>query len=259
MKASRAFYDDPEFDYENYWQGREYEHEAEKLVLNSFFARIAGGNKKLSQSRLLDVGAGFGRLAEVYLPLVKEAMLLEPSGKIIKRGKQRLRYSNFIYKQGFIEGLARPKKLFDIAVMVRVMHHLDDYRLALENVYQSLVPGGWLILEVPNKFSFKHVVADLIRGRWRYFNHDRVDRRSMARRKEEVISFYNYSPREVKRAGEKQGFRVIEKRSVSNFRWSLLKKIIPLKALIYMEKHTQSMFSFFNFGPSIFFLLKKDG
>ncbi len=38
---------------------------------------------------------------------------------------------------------------FDIVICAHVLEHIQDYKLALENLYRLLAPGGFLVLQVP--------------------------------------------------------------------------------------------------------------
>ncbi len=50
-------YDDPSYNYQDYWQGREYEHAAEELAIK----RLLRGKKF---KHAVDVGGGYGRLSK---------------------------------------------------------------------------------------------------------------------------------------------------------------------------------------------------
>ncbi len=252
-----AFYDDPEFDYESYWQSRKYEHLAEVTALKNFVKTI-GKRKELSASIILEIGAGFGRLAKFYLPLVGKGVLLEPSKKLIAKGKESLKnFSNWNYYKGYAEEVDKLGRKFDLVLLIRVLHHLDDPKLVFKKIYSLLASDGFFILEIPNKFSFKLILINLLKGNLSYFNPTRIDRRSVFRRKKNIIPFYNYSPWQIEKELKIIGFRKVKKLSVSNFRSPFLKRLLPLKFLLFLEKFSQPILGFFNFGPSIFFLLAR--
>src|SRR4051812_43508189 len=65
-------YDNPQYNYQDYWQGRDYEHAAEELAIK----RLLRGKKFASA---VDVGGGYGRLSKFLTKFSKEVTLAEPS------------------------------------------------------------------------------------------------------------------------------------------------------------------------------------
>lgn len=141
-----AFYDDQEFDYQSWWKGRRYEDLTEKAILCKFLQRLTS---QRGLNTVLDIGAGFGRLAPVYLSFVKKAILLEPSQKLIQQGKRYLRdFKGWRYVCLPLEKVEKLPGSFDLAIMVRVAHHLTDLKTGLGKVKKKLRPGGFLILSL---------------------------------------------------------------------------------------------------------------
>lgn len=66
------------YDYFSYWQGREYEHKSEVVALKAFLHHIKKINK------ILEIGAGFGRLSPTYAFRAKKIILTDPSSKTLK-------------------------------------------------------------------------------------------------------------------------------------------------------------------------------
>ncbi len=258
MALASSFYNDPDFDYRKYWQGREYEDWAERWALQQLFARIQHINGPPQKKTVLDVGAGFGRLAKFYLPRVKGALLLEPADKLIKQGEIYLKgYKNFHYYRGNVESLVHFSTSFDIVLMIRVSHHLNNLFHALQLLWQVTAPGGFLIVEIPNKFHFRQVMRQLLRWHFGYFNNFSVDRRSPKRQKKNVIPFWNHSPWRVKADAKMIGWELEEELSVSNFRCRWIKKYLPQRLTFFLERHSQKLLGHLYFGPSIFFLFRR--
>ena len=255
--ALKAFYNDPDFDYRKYWLNRSYEDQAERLALARFF-RFIPQNQLKNFGKLLDIGAGFGRLATYYLPHIHEAVLLEPAQKLIRQGKKYLiNFKNFEYEQGNIENLAAWPEQFQVILLIRVLHHLKNLQGSFTAINKVLAPGGFLILEVPNKFNLLQVLRQLGHGNWRYFSRQPIDRRSLPRRTKEVISFRNYSPKTIVDLAKKERWILRDKLSVSNFRQPLVKRILGTELTLRLESLAQRPLAHFNFGPSIFFLFQK--
>lgn len=251
------YYDDVSFDYRSFWLGREYESKSETIVLKDFFAEISR-YRDVSKLSLLDIGAGFGRLARFYLPKVKEATLLEPSSKLFNQARKNLGdFDNFSLKIGSIEknNLAREK--FDIVLLVRVAHHLVSLEKAFLKIEELTKPGGFLVLEFANKVHFKNVVSSILGKNKFSLSTKKIDRRSRKKKEARSIPVYNYHPSWIKKELQKAGFSIVKERSVSNLRSPAFKKTLPLFLLIFLETITQKLFSSMEFGPSVFILARK--
>ena len=249
-----AAYDD--YDYPRYWNGRDYEHESEAIALGAFFTKI-GKDKKI-----IDIGGGYGRLAKVYGQNAKEITLAEPSAGLLKKAEDFLEGSSADIKfvQSTIEAL--PKKIkgkkYDVAVLVRVMHHIKDPEKAIKIVSRHIPKGGYFILEFANKLHGKAIVRNFLSGNFTFpLDIFPIDKRSRKNIKKHSILFMNHHPDVLADVLKNNNFRVIEKRSVSNIRSRKVKKLLSLPILVKIEGIVQKPLARFNFGPSIFILAKK--
>ena len=250
-----AYYDS--YDYSSYWSGREYEHESEVVCLKEFLAKIP------KIDRTIEIGGGYGRLVPYYIYRTKLAILTDPSAKLLSLAKQQLAtYKNIKYLQATLEHLPEKvqRKSFDLVMMIRVMHHIDNPEKAFEDIEKLVTPGGFFILEFANKIHFKKVLAETLKGNFGFVKQkEEVDVRSEKSKKQKTISFLNYHPGFIKQLLEKHNFEIIETRSVSNVRSPLLKRHLSKEVLVWLEKMLQKPFSYIFFGPSIFILAKKKG
>jgi hypothetical protein len=135
--------------------------------------------------------------------------------------------------------------------MIRVSHHLEDLERVFVEVNKVLSDEGVFILEVANKIHFKSVLSNVLKANFSYFNKDSI---SVATKD---VTFLNHHPKKVEEFLENSGFQVEGVLSVSNFRHPMLKKIFPLKTLIFLEKIVQKIGASVYFGPSIFYKAKK--
>lgn len=98
--------------------------------------------------RILEVGAGRG----MYSPYFAERghlTALEPSEAHCVALRERLRdHSNAVVVNAPLEGTAAPGS-YDTVVLINVLEHLPDDHLALSELYESLAPGGKMVLWVP--------------------------------------------------------------------------------------------------------------
>lgn len=238
--------------YADFWTGREYEDQSERIALKKFFNQIP------ERESILDIGGGYGRLATLYSPLFKKCLILDPSEMLLKQGLSNLSHlSNIEFKIGKSDNL--PMGHFDVVLMVRVAHHVPDLQPTFRQAYTSLQPYGYYILEFANKIHFLSIFKILYSRNLSYLNNlESIDVRSEKAKKERKILFFNHHPKKVEDLLEKSGFKVIDKLSVSNFRHPIIKKIVPQRILLFLEKMLQKPLSSFNFGPSIFFLCQKN-
>lgn len=242
------------FNYPSYWLDREYEHKSELIVLSAFL------NKIHKIDTIVDIGCGFGRLFLNYSFRAKKIILTDPSIRLLKIAKDTFRKrKNIVYKVSTLQGL--PKKIgkkADLAIMVRVIHHIDNANLAFKALNTIIAKGGYLILEFANKRHAKAVIKSFIKGNFGPAgNYETADIRSIKSKSGNTLPFLNYHPEIIGKLLATHGFEVIDKRSVSNFRSPLVKSMIPLNLLLLLEKLLQKPLAFFDFGPSIFVLAKK--
>jgi ubiquinone/menaquinone biosynthesis C-methylase UbiE len=245
------------FDYPAYWIGREYEHISEILAIKSFLTKI----KKIKT--ILEIGAGFGRLASTYAFRAKKIILTDPSARTLKVARETFKpKTNFKYIHSSLETL--PTKVrngsIDLVIMIRVLHHLQSIDQAFKIVGKMLKPGGYFIFEFANKRHIKASLRNILKGNFSFLKDiETTDIRSKKAVKKGTLPFLNYHPDKIKAVLSEFGFEVIEKRSVSNIRSVRLKKIFATDILIFFERLLQIPFSFIDFGPSIFVLARKRG
>lgn len=243
-----ALYDD--FDYPSYWKGREYEHRSEVFAIDKFLERI----KEIKH--IVEIGAGYGRLVDSYAFRAKKITIVDPSSTLLKIAKKDYKEKNINFVKLKAENVDSKfrKNSFDLAIIVRVLHHIEDVETIFENVQKILKKNGYFILEFPNKYHFKARFSEFLKGNITY----RLDisRKEVPTKKRKKVPFYNYHPDKIFDCLAQAGFEVIETRSVSNIRNPLIKKVLSTHLLLSIEKLLQKPLSYFSFGPSIFVLAR---
>lgn len=243
------------YDYPAYWQGRDYEHRSEELAIRKLLLKIP------KVATTLEIGAGFGRLAPLYLYRSKKVILSDPSSKLLAIASKK--YENFKKIKTLHTGIEKlPVKIkkgsVDLVVMVRVLHHIEDIDQAFETINKIVSPGGYFILEFANKSNLKAIIREVFRGNITFpldiFPRDIRSKKSI---KNKTLPFINYHPDVVVQKLETSGFSILEKLSVSNLRHSFLKNILSLETIVAFENKIQKQLSVINFGPSIFVLARK--
>jgi ubiquinone/menaquinone biosynthesis C-methylase UbiE len=248
MSASYDFYD-----YVSYWKGRSFEDNCERIALEKFFKKIRG---KIS---LADIGGGFGRLATLYQWKFPKNLVIDPSNNLLKIGKKNFKnVKNVFFKQNSLPKLSLKDKSFDVVLLIRVAHHLKTTLPSFKEIHRILNDDGIFILEFANKIHFLSLVKAVFRLDFSFLNDlESVDRRSKESIQSKLITFSNHHPKKIYQDLKESGFEIVEVLSVSNFRSSILKNIIPNKILLWLEDKSQKTLAKFNFGPSIFVFAKK--
>lgn len=248
-----AAYDN--YDYPSYWKGRDYEHASEFLAIKKLLLKIP----KIERS--IEIGAGFGRLLPSYMFRSKKIVISDPSAKLISKARAKYgKISKIEFIQSKLDNLKNKKrnKSFDLCIMVRVLHHIEDVDSAFKTVSSLLKDRGYFILEFPNKSHLKASIKKIWSGDFTYpINIFPVDIRAKKNIKNKTLPFINYHPDQVIEKLKSSGFEIVEVRSVSNIRSTFMKRFFPLSFLLDIEKLLQVPFSKFNFGPSFFVLARK--
>ncbi|MGZ8719372.1 MAG: class I SAM-dependent methyltransferase, partial [Aeromicrobium sp.] len=143
----------------------------------------------------------------------------------------------------------------DLITMVRVMHHIPEPSEEFAEIARVLADDGVAIIEVAN---YGHFVNRMKHKRARKpLPTEPVSIRSDNPDEPDAIAFVNHNVDTVLAQLREAGLVLDEKLSVSNLRSQKLKKALPEKTMLRIEKATQKRLAKRNFGPSIFLKLKK--
>jgi len=241
-------YDDPKYNYQDYWQGREYEHAAEELAIK----RLLRGRHF---EKAVDVGGGYGRLSKLLTKYADDVTLAEPSQQQLDLAKMYLKGTRVHQKLLQAANLKLPAKSVDLVLVVRVLHHLPDPTAEFKEIARVLKPGGTFLLEFANDAHFLN--------RLRYGFHGKrvpktpVDIRSEASKRAGEIPFVNHHPKTVISWLHEAGFEVEATLSGSNLRSPTLKKVLGKRPLIAVERVLQPALAPLYFGPSVWLRLRK--
>ncbi|MFQ5886522.1 MAG: class I SAM-dependent methyltransferase [Anaerolineae bacterium] len=232
-------------DYEAFWPGREYEDAAERIALRRLLPPEG--------EALVELGAGFGRLADLYQGY-KRVILLDFARSQLLKAHKKLGEGKFIYVAADIYRLPLASSAFDTAVTVRVLHHIADIPAALAEVHRILKPQGTYILEYANKRNLKEILRYLLgRSQKRPFSHEPYEYQDM---------HFNLHPAYISASLREAGFTVKEELAVSLFRLPLLKRLLAPGVLAYLDGLLQKPAAGLKLSPSIFVAaraVKKEG
>jgi ubiquinone/menaquinone biosynthesis C-methylase UbiE len=234
-RPARAVYADLRYR-DVFWARRPYEDAADRDALRALLPRGGG--------RLLDVGAGYGRLVEGY-DAFERIVLLDASSVHVEAARERFAADPRV---SVIEADAAAMPLddasVDVAVCIRLVHHFEDPRPVLDEIARVLRPGGVLVLEAANKRNAKAIARWLLRRqRWSPFAAGPVAYRPL---------HHDHAPADIERWLTEAGFRVERRLAVSLFRASGITSRLGPQALVRLERPFRAVLAPLTPGPSLF-------
>lgn len=193
---------------------------------------------------LIEVGAGFGRLAPLYAGY-RRVVLFDYARSLLQEAREHLGNDpRYLFVAGDVYRLPFASYTFDTVVMVRVMHHLEHPSAALAHLSRILRPRGVLILEFANKRHLKAIVRYLLRRQsWSPFDPTPYPF---------VPLNYDFHPRWVQERLREAGLEVDASRAVSHFRLPWLKRHVPPQLLARLDALLQRPGALVKVSPSVF-------
>lgn len=239
----------PVLSYENsswrteFWPGRDYEDLAERIAIRRMLPPRG--------ARLVEIGAGFGRLAEFYRGY-ERIVLLDYARTMLAQAREKLLgdprlapyAARFALAVGDLYNLPLADSAVDTAVTVRVLHHVADIPRAFAEIARSVRPEGSYLLEHANK---RHLKAILRYGLLR-----RGPNPFALEPYEFVKLNFDFHPHYIEEQLRAADFSVQERRAVSTWRLAALKRIVPAHVLASLDGALQAPLSPLQVSPSIF-------
>jgi ubiquinone/menaquinone biosynthesis C-methylase UbiE len=222
----------------DFWQGqgREYEDQTERLALRRLLPPTG--------QRLLEIGAGFGRLTNEF-DGYRQVILLDYSRSLLAEAQAHLGTSErYIYVAANIYQSPIANACCDAATMIRVIHHMTDAPAALQQIRSALSPGATFVLEFANKRNLKAILRYLLRRQsWSPFSLEPF---------EFVELNFDFHPHYLYQALQTAGFHVRRRLALSYLRIGLLKRLLPLRWLLGLDGLLQWTGAIVNLSPSVF-------
>ena len=236
------------YDYTTYWNSRDYENAAEQIAIRRLI-----GNRRFRHAA--DIGGGFGRLCLLLSEYADKVTLAEPSLTQLEAAKDLLKGTDIEQIQMQADDLKFADGELDLITMVRVMHHIPEPSAEFGEISRVLADDGVAIIEVAN---YGHFVNKLKHRRAKKpLPTEPVSIRTTPSEEKDAIAFVNHNIDTVVNQLRNAGLVLEDKLSVSNLRSEKLKKILPQKVMLAVEKASQKRLAKSNFGPSIFLKLRK--
>ena len=229
-------YEGSKYSTEFWTPSREYEDRAERIAIRAMLPPTG--------RQLIDIGAGAGRLADLYRGY-GEVILMDYARSTVIEARDRWSHDprfKFVaadlYALPFIDGA------FDAVVMIRVIHHIIDVPRALGNIAAILQSNGAFVFEFANKRNLKSIARYALRRQaWSPYDPSPV---------EFVELNFDFHPAWMKTQLRKAGFSIKATRAVSMFRLSLLKRLFGAKRLATLDGVFQRPLAPLALAPSLF-------
>ena len=242
-------YDAGDYNYQDYWKGREYEDAAERMA----FSRLLKGKRF---RHAVDIGGGYGRLCIFLKNYADKVTLAEPSRQQLKIAEDYLKdHPDIERKRVTAASLGFADGSIDLLTIVRILHHIPEPAPEFNEIARVLSDDGMFIMEFANYQHFRNRVKHVLKGK--KFPVQPVDIRSAANRNENEPPFVNHNPRTVAKQLAEAGLHVEKVLSVSNLRSPGLKKVMPRGMMLTLERLMQPTLAKAYFGPSIFYVVRK--
>lgn len=221
-----------------FWEegGRDYEDRVERVALRRLMPPTG--------DTLLDVGAGFGRLADEYRGY-ERVVLFDYSRSLLREAQERLRDDpRYLYVAGNWYNLPFADALFDTLVQVRTLHHAADAPALFRELARVARPDAAYILEFASKHNLKAMLRYWLgRQEWSPFNEAPV---------EFVELNYDFHPDWIANQLREAGFEPGEQLTVSHFRFAPLKRALPTSWLVTLDSAIQRTGRWLQLTPSVF-------
>jgi SAM-dependent methyltransferase len=217
-------------------QGRNYEDQVERIALRRLMPSTG--------TTLIEIGAGFGRLANEYVGYDK-VVLFDYSRSLLRESQDHLGDDpRFIYVAGNWYNMPFVAGLFETMVQIRTLHHAADAPALFRELARIARADGQYILEFANKLNMKAILRYWARRQnWSPFEYEPV---------EFVDLNFDFHPRWIRQELAAAGFGTGRALTVSHYRIALLKRLVPTGLLVALDSLAQWTGNWWQLSPSVF-------
>jgi ubiquinone/menaquinone biosynthesis C-methylase UbiE len=222
----------------DFWEGkgRDYEDAVERVALRRLLP--ARGE------RYIEFGAGFGRLIDMAANY-NQVVVFDYSRTLLQQARERLGTSErYLYVAADLNRLPFAPNSFDVATMIRVMHHMPNPPHVLKEIHDTLAPQARFILEFANKLNLKAILR-YIAGQqdWNPFSRAPV---------EFVKLNFDFHPEQMRQWLDEAGFTPEQTLAVSWLRAGFLKRRLSLDLMRRIDSALQYLGPVLPLAPSVF-------
>lgn len=228
---------------EEFWRGRDYEDRVERIALTAELPPTG--------ARLVEIGAGFGRLADLYRGY-DQIILLDYARSMLKDARDRLGDDpRFTFIAADLYNLPFADNALDTALTIRVLHHVANIPAAFTETSRAVRPQGHYLTDFANKRHLKALVKYHL-GRANGMNPYSLDPYEF------VKLNFDYHPAYIRQQLNRVGFNIQSERAVSTFRIGGVKRIIPTSVLVSMDGALQQITAPLKIAPSILYKTRSE-
>jgi SAM-dependent methyltransferase len=183
-------------------------------------------------------------LSEFY-DRFEQVILLDYSSSLLRQAQERLgQGDHMVYVAASFYDMPFVAGAFDTAMMVRVIHHVEDVPALLGQVGQILADDGMFVLEFASKRHLKSILRYAFRQQdWSPFDLTPY---------EFVEMNFDFHPDWMRQRLVEAMFHVKRTLTVSHFRQPGLKKLVPARALAALDSLCQPTGDWWQLTPSVF-------
>ncbi len=222
-----------------FWNpSRAYEDRAERIAIRAMLPPAG--------QRLIDIGAGAGRLADLYRGY-DEVILMDYARSTVIEARDRWQHDpRFKFVTADVYALPFVDNTFDTVVMIRVIHHIVDVPRALNNIAAAMRSKGVFVFEFANKRNLKSILRYALRRQaWSPYDRSPLEFAELN---------FDFHPAWMTTQLRSAGFAIEQMRAVSLFRLSLLKRLFGAKRLAAFDGLLQRLLAPLAIAPSLFAL-----
>jgi ubiquinone/menaquinone biosynthesis C-methylase UbiE len=141
--------------YKEFWEGRERQKldQLERILMKELLS--------LPARRLIDVGCGYGRMADEYLHACDQVVMLDSSISLLQQAREKT-HGQATYIACDLYHIPFRDASFDRVLNIRVFHHLENGEAALSEFERILAKDGELTFTYCNKANLDRVVSWVI-------------------------------------------------------------------------------------------------
>lgn len=142
-------------EYKDFWKGlqKRKQDELEHTLVRGLLPAVG--------QRIIDVGCGYGRLADCYIQRFKQVVMVDGSISLLRQAQDRTE-GQAIYVACDVSHLPFRANSFDAVLLIRVLHHIENSQSILNELHRLLCRNGYFIFSYCNKRNAKRVIGWLL-------------------------------------------------------------------------------------------------